>query len=114
MEKYGWMGRAEAANSFCYICFVWQQKQGWALLGTPGREQVSCEKDYPGLKHTADKVYETISQVLLPALPAGKSLYMSLSKKTELKDTETTDKHVPMWEMVASQASLLKATYMVG
>lgn len=44
MEKYGWMGRTEAANSFCYICFVGQQKQGWALLGTPGWEQVSCER----------------------------------------------------------------------
>lgn len=45
--------------------------------------------------HTADKIYETISQVLQAALPAGKSLYTTLSKRREeWKDTETTDKHI--------------------
>lgn len=65
-ESCGWR-QLEKQSNFYYICFVWQQKQRWVCQDEskhfPKRQFWFC--------HTADKVYETISQVFQPALPAG-------------------------------------------
>lgn len=96
MENYGWRGWEEQkkqVTSAMYALFGSRNKDGLCRA----RQDVSkyVLKRQSWFHHTADKAYETISQVLLPALPAVKSLHTFLSKRrVEWKDTETTDKHV--------------------